>query len=406
MGDRREFRNSLLLGLALTGISLALHFAPVWETMLNRGAETWDGHALPFDYIVGCIEEHRHGPEVAFTRRPLTTASIDALQALGIPPVIGFMIVGFGLFFLAGLLVHRIARNLGPTPLQALLAQLAFHAAPTVLFAWFDPMYTYDEPIQYAALLLALMALLDQKTWAFIIAFSFALLARETSLLVLPAFAWIMRSRPREALIVFATPLLIYALFLVYFLAHTGTAEAALRDLAGRASFLSFNFRNVQMLGESLGYMALVLVLPVFLLARFQKSKACSDEERTLLRAFWIALVLNTIVVLLAAKAREARLFALPMIFAWPLLGKVITAEIERGGGLRSFLSFLRKPLWAIGFVVKSTVLIISVRKLFVLSTGIQQDNLFHEYLIGELLLILICLYAAKHNKRSHLRAA
>ncbi len=399
-------KRSLLLGLALTAFSLALHFLPIWETMLNRGPETWDGQPLPHDYIEQCIQDHRQGAEIAFARRPLTTWSIDALTAIGLPAKTAFILLGFGLFLLSGLLIHRIAEQLGAMPGEALIAQAVFLLSPTVLFAWFDPIYTYDEPIQYAALLVALLALLRGQHVVFILSFTIALIARETSVLLLPGFVWLARDTWRRSWPAFVAPLLLFALFAYWIIQRQGIADPTLADLGGRLGFIGFNFGTLSMAGESLCYLTLVLALPSFLLYRHGRSDTSSPADRARLQAFWITLVLNTLVVLFAAKAREARLFALPMVLGWPLLGKAIMDELRRAGGIGSFLAFMRQPLLAIEFAVKAVVLCIAVYRFFSLSTGIELDNLFHEYLIAELLLILVCLYAGKYRKRSQLHPA
>ncbi len=401
MSDRRELRNSILLGLLMTLISLALHFAPVWVTMLNRGAMTWDGRPLPYDSVEESINEHRNGPEVAFTRRPLMTGSVDALVAIGLPQKGAFIALGFGLFFLAGLLVYRIARVSGATSPQALLAQAFFHLSPTVLFAWFDPMYTYDEPIQYVALLAALLATLRGGAGGFIVAFSVALIAREPSLLLLPGF--VVLAKPLRWWTI-ALPVLVWGTFLFWWMQRDWMFGASLLDLSERPGFLRTNFQDLPLAGESLSYLFLVLALPIFLLARYGGSATCTPADQRLLRAFWITVVINTIAVLVAAKAREARLFALPLLFVWPLFGKVVLSELERHGGVRDLLAFFKRPQAAVLFALKAIVWVFAVHYGFTLSTGIPQDNLFHEYLIGSGLVILVCT-TADAQRRSDLRA-
>lgn len=400
MGDRRELRNSLLVGLAMTTISLALHFAPVWVNMLNRGSVTWEGQPLPHDFIVDCILEHSETGEPAFQRRPLTTWGIAALEGIGVPPATAFILLGFALFFIAGLLVHRLVRSFGSTPKQALIAQLLFHASPTVLFAWFDPMYTYDEPIQYVALLVSLIAVLRKHVALFIGAFTIALIARETSVILLPAFAYLVGYPRRKDIVMLLAPLVLLAVFLFFYLPYVHAELATFADIITRYRFLAFNFSDAKMTGESLSYLVMTLALPVFLLARFSRTKNCSEEDRRLIRAFWTTVVLNTMAVLIAAKAREARLFALPMIIGWPLFGQALVAEVERHQDLKQLLSFLKDPLLLVCLVAIVIGLYFGVHFVFRLSTGIQQDNLFHEYLIAELVFIAACLLADAGRKR------
>ncbi|HRH39286.1 MAG TPA: hypothetical protein PK760_13130, partial [Flavobacteriales bacterium] len=327
--DGRAIRHSLLLGAALTAFSLALHFLPVWETMLNRGPETWDGKPLPHDFIAQCVEEHTSGTDYSFRRRPLTPWCVDALVVTGLSVKTSFIALSFALFFVSGLLVHRVARFVGSSTQQALLAQALFHLSPTVLCAWFDPMYTFDEPIQYAALLVAMLASLQGRTMMSVVALTVALIAHETSFFVFPVLLFCLRDTIKHWWPTIVLPTVLFFIFLAVYLPHAGIAQGSITDAVDRLGTLRFNFSTVDMAMESLCYLSMVMALPVFLLVRYQRSMACTEDERRMLRAFWIALVLNTVAVLVAAKAREARSFALPLIIVWPLIGKVVAHELK-----------------------------------------------------------------------------
>lgn len=392
-------RKSILLGLVMTGFSLALHFAPIWVTMLNRGAQSWDGEPLNGDYIEEMVEDHRSGTDFSFRRRPLTTWCIDGLGAIGIPPKTAFIAIGFVFFLFSGVVVHRLARDLGSSQDQALTAQAFFHASPTVLFAWFDPMYSYDEPIQYAALIGAFLAAQHGRTWITIAALTVALIAHETSVLLFPAFILLLRPNTRRTILTVALPVILFILFLAAYLSAAEITDLSAADAVSRLGTLAFNFSDPTMTAETLCYLVLTLVLPVFLLARYARTTPISPEERERLKAFWIALALNTALVLIAAKAREARVFALPLILAWPLLGKAWTAEMERHGGWQGLAAPFSRIDVAVLFLAFAVALAWVVGHVFVLSTGIQQDNLFHEYLVAELLFIAACLISDRARR-------
>lgn len=386
-------QRSLLLGLALTALSLALHFAPVWENMLNRGAETWDEQPLPYDYLETVIAAHSDGSDPAFARRPLTTWGIRALRAAGLAPKQAFILIGALGFLLAGLLVFRIARQVGATEGGALLSQALFHGSPTVLMAWFDPLYTYDEPLQYAALLLALLLLLRARWAPFALACALALLARETSLLLLPAFV-LLAPRRRAALV---AALIAVAAFLTWLaLAPLGASASELTaDLARRSGYAALNLSTAR-LGETIGFLLLVLALPVFLATR--RSTPVPAAWR---RAFLLVLLLNTVLVLVGAYAREARLFALPLILLWPWLGTALMAEARALGGWRAACRSLRVPWKAIMLVLLGVGITLAAYRGFRLTAGWQQDNLFHEALIAQLLLMAAFVLAGMRARPS-----
>lgn len=372
-------KRSVYLGLALTALSLALHFAPIWENMLNRGAETWDEQPLPYDYLETVIAAHSDGSDPAFARRPLTTWSIGALNAIGLTPKQGFITIGLLGFLLSGMLVFGLARQVGAGERTALLSQALFHGSPTVLMAWFDPLYTYDEPLQYAALLLALLLLLRARWVAFAMAFAVALLARETSLLLLPVFVLLAPDR-RAALLAGLLGVAVLAVWLA--LAPMGASAPELTaDLARRSGYAALNFSRAR-IGETIGFLLLVLALPLFVALRGPSAVPAPWR-----RGFLLALLLNTPLVLVGAYAREARLLALPLIVLWPWLGAALHAEVQVLGGWRAALKALLAPWKAFALIVLGVGITFAAYRGFRLTAGWPQDNLFHEMLIAQLLL-------------------
>jgi hypothetical protein len=113
-----------------------------------------------------------------------------------------------------------------------------------------------------------------------------------------------------------------------------------------------------------------------------------------MVRAFLITLFLNTLVVLFFAQAREARLFALPIILVWPLLGKAFLTELARHGGWEGFLAYFVRPARSFLLIILLVAIYVLVRLAFPMSTGIQQDNPFHEYIAVQTLFMVACLIA------------
>ncbi|MBK8227603.1 MAG: hypothetical protein IPK70_10565 [Flavobacteriales bacterium] len=383
-------KRSLLLGLAFVALTLALHFAPIWENMLNRGAETWDEKHAPRDYIESVIAAHSDGSDPAFARRPLTTWSIDLLSRFGPAPRSAFITIGLLGFFLAGLLVFRIALQLGADQRTALWSQALFLLSPTVIMAWFDPLYTYDEPIQYALLLAAVSLLLQQRWMLFVPVLFIALMARETSLLLLPALILIARRR-RLAFFAALVATVVFAAWLA--IAPQGTSAAELSaDLARRTGYLAVNF-SAERIGETIGFLVLVLALPLFLVLRHRTA-----APPAWFRGFIVVLALNVPLVLVGGYAREARLFALPLILAWPWIGIALREEVNLHGGWTGLLGVFRSPGKAIALIGITVIVAICAYRSFVLTATWQQDNLFHEYLIAQLAFIAACAMASRRR--------
>lgn len=379
-------RQSLLLGLLISSFSITLHFLPIWENMLNRGAETWDEKPLPHDYIDGVIALHSDGSDAAFVRRPLTTWIVNTLHTVGLPLKTSFIGVGWFGFLVAGMLVFGIARQLGAEPRVALWSQALFHLSPTVLLAWFDPIYTYDDPLQYATLFAAMLLCLRQRWVAFALAFAVALIARETSLLLLPAFVLIAPQR-RAAILASTAAVAIFGWWLL--VAPVGTSSSEITaDVIRRAEYTQINF-SVERFRETIGFIVLTLALPLFLLFRNR-----SSYTKPWMNAFLVVVLLNTPLVLVSADAREARLLALPLIIGWPLLGIALHKELEKHGGWLGLLLAFRKPQKAFALFVLTGSFALLAYTFFILTATWQQDNLFHEMLIAHLAFMTACVLA------------
>jgi hypothetical protein len=208
-------------------------------------------------------------------------------------------------------------------------------------------------------------------------ALSCALVSRETTLLLMPATLLLLRAAGRPALwAACGAALVLYAAAIAVQPAwRTGQAVHA-------PWLLGFNLGSAAMRSETIGYFIMVLGLPLFLVLRWEPSGA-DKRIRALRIGFWLTLLLNTALVLGAAKAREARLFALPLLLLWPLAGMVAQAEADRAGGWTPWLRKAVAPIHLALIASAGALAAIAAHRWFVLSTGIPQDNPFHESLIA-----------------------
>ncbi len=407
-----------ILGTALVLLTLCIHFAPPLNSMLSMSTEQWNpqGELISYDYMAQNVLIHR-SVEPAFVKRPLTTWLIDGLANWGVPLAWGFIFVESIFFLFCGVHVRRNAVLYGLGAKDAVGAQVFFHLLPTALFAYFPPIYTYDEPMQYLFLLLAIGAMVKRNTFAFVLWLSLAMLARESSVILFPSLLWLYfyraRSHPEgkwnsaamlRAALAFLAPLLVYGLFLWIYLPYTGTLDDSQRDLMGRFSFFDMNFADGDMSGESLSFAFLAMGLPVFLLLRYALRPACTTENKKWIKAMLIGLVLNTAVVLVATKAREARLFVLPLLLVMPLLGTAWRSEIGQHGGFAKLVGTLRHWPYALAFVFFAGIVVLVSDYVFSLSDGVPSANLFHEYFVLQALFMGCCILSDARHRATHLQ--
>ena len=234
----------------------------------------------------------------AFARRPITTF---AVAHLGFGPWWGFLFVQWIFLALAAYSLGILAGRLDPEGRGKWASVGAFFLSFTVLFSFITPNDSFDEPAQYFFLFLCVNFLLRGQPRAFAISFFGALLARETSALLLPGFAvlWAQEKshRWKSAAVFAGIPLLAYGLFFFWL----GRPDDPQRFL-----YWQKNFQDGRTTGESLISLALALGVPALLgaMSGFRGNSA-------FVRAFGISCLINTPIVLLAAYARESRLFAL-----------------------------------------------------------------------------------------------
>ncbi len=280
------------------------------------------------NFVEGIWRLHSTNP--AFAGRPLTNLSFSFLHFhLGLPFGWSFVLVSFTLLLLSGLLIYVIAQELSISKKQSLLSVVLFYASFSVLLAFFRSIDTYDEPWQYFLLLLSLLLIIKGRVgWSLPFIF-LACLARETTLFVIPGL-WLaaqsyIRVNKWLLTMVFLIPCGVYFFIEPSILAHYGVLEAS-RTYLEQSRFIhwQFNFQNTQFTIETLVSMFAVFWTPIWLTTVHARQGALPPHERRLVIAAAITCVINTPMVLIAARAREARLLALPLIFVWPLLGKYL----------------------------------------------------------------------------------
>ncbi len=358
MGDNK-FLGLVLMSAFWVVLSAFLHTRSTSFSMINYRAEGVEvaNNFISESYLKSTVELHESHP--SFARRPLSTRllrTLDHYTALSLGQA--FVGLQFFLLFLCGPLLYYLARLCHQSENDAWLSVALFYSSFSILFAFFPSLYTYDEPLQFLLLLLALVFWQKKKWASFAGVFTLALVTRETALLLLPGMAlWMLPERlgskafwnwkNTAALVALVIPVLAYGLYWYWWNATTEWTPAEVQELASRWQLIAYNFQNSQFAIESVCSMLLGWGVPTFTLFYIAKKIDFTETEKAWSKAFLLSLFLNSLLVFVATKARETRLFALPLLLLWPLAGRQLRLLIS-GWRTRRFSS----PLSRNSFIV------------------------------------------------------
>jgi hypothetical protein len=399
----RDLIYSSLLSLLCTCILFIIHTLNVSNSMINFTDETLNlkHNSISNDYLAITVNLHKTHP--AFVKRPLTTTLVD-LIANNTALTIGesFVLVSFFLLFICGITFFYLAKTLLNDSRSSYLSQFLFYLSFSVFFSFFPTNYSYDEPIQYFLIAISLIALLKEKWGLFVLAFSSSLIARESGILLLPSIAFYMiplnlkisqlfSLENLKKLIYLTIPVVIYIIYLKIFISQVGIQEETKSDLNGRFSHFFYNFQNQQFAIESVISIFLAVGFQVYILFEYITENTLDVKEKKMVNSFLLALILNMLVVLTTTRARETRLFALPLVFLWPIFGKYFLHELQLIK-LKTLFKLMTKNLIVLSAMVMSFILCYIIYKFIYIPTGFNIKESFQgEYFL--ILMILICLH-------------
>lgn len=284
------------------------------------------GTCLAFEQLEHTVRYHSE--HHFFTGRKFTSEPVVWLSSvLSIRAGIVFIVYSFGFLSLIGGILWFASKR--EKHLSGGMNVWSFFLSFPVLFLFFTPVYGYDEPVQWLFALSGILLLAYRKLVPAVLFFMLATLARESTLFLLPAFLW-MLSRQYELrsrqLIVSALVILSGAL-----LYRWGTAETShLSELYERGYHLAANFESFDRTFESLFSMLCVLLIPIYVVVT-PKRRNWSLNGVSLYNPLVITLIVNTVLVFFTGYAREARLFALPWLFIWPVFSQLTSIRMRSG---------------------------------------------------------------------------
>ncbi len=388
----------MVLAIMVCGLIFGLHMLPAVDSMLNENNLKISHH-----FLRSQIDYHAELPP--FARRPLTTLLMYGfIGLLGLKAGYAFIFVNFSLLALSGYLLYRLSLTLKASRRQAIINMLMYFGSFSILFAFFPPVFTYDEPLQYCFLFIALNYYFSGNRFRFVLFFSLALIARETSILLLPALLYLENRRVKwlsasifikRNYLVF-TPVLFYTIYLAIFMYANNLFGDASTEMTRRWSCFLENFESEKNILESV--VSIHFTLSFFaLITLFPKKK--KHQFSNLVIAFWITALINTPIVILSAFARESRLFALPLLFIWPIFAQFFYPSL-----VQNWKNFLSRPLSYKTFMATLFVLCFFGNYYFCYKIysdfGLGDNNFFTEYLflLNFLILILVLLSFTKKS--------
>jgi len=335
--------NKLLIGLLSPFIAMSfillLHFNSHVDTMLNQWNDQDKNamHHIDQQALREAVDYHKEEP--AFARRPLSTFLFEKTSSITHLPIgTSFILVNFMLFVFCGFAIYLYSLQLSFTVAEAVCSQLIFYSGFTILCAFFNTNYTYDEPLTYLCFIVSLIAFFRNKTFLFFLFFLLSCLCRESSYVFVPVLLYLTfhkkdRSVRYKHTILFAAGfvgvIVLHAFFLKCTYPSFFTSQSH-QEFTSRMDLFDFNFQDSKFGRETIFSFFIVNAIPLYLLLQSWNHIKKNKIEKKLLYSFLFILICNTLIVLFSTIARESRLFALPLLLIYPLLGRYFLLEIKK----------------------------------------------------------------------------
>lgn len=321
------FAIAMALSFVFTALILYINIYLLESTLNNfKIQSTPDYSNMESDYWL-------HVSHPVFALRPLTSWLIDVITKFGVAIPNAYLSIFAILLVCNGLLVFRVGRLLKLSASQVVLSIVLFYFSFNIIFIFAGFMHSYDEPVQYALLLLALNFIVQKKYLPFSLMLLLSVVARETSLFLLPAFMLIGRRLGHSwKQIVGAIGVVVFC-YVIFYFAYGSYVGQFQRNVtyfrSERFMEWKYSFQNMQFAKESV-IMAFITTFPSFFLVyEYVRSKKLL-LYRTYVWAFTISVIINTPLCFVTARAQESRIFALPMIFLWPISGLLFEGIFAR----------------------------------------------------------------------------
>lgn len=272
-----------------------------------------------------------------FARRPLTTWLIQSIEKLGLSLEWSFLFVEYLGIFMSILLLFQLTIKLLESERYAYLSTFIYITSFWVLHGLFAEIYAYDEPWQYVAIFSSFLYLRIKRWLLFSLFFLIAMIARESTLLLLPGiYFFFVIDRPlfskvnlirtiQVGWIVPAYGVFLYTLIQALNLATKSSSY--MEDV--RFKHLYYSFADTDIGIDTLTSFGLsVAVAATLLYAR--KTLPVIKNDMPWIWAFVLNFGVNAFITFTLTMGRETRIFAQPVLLILPFLGYYLYEGLKR----------------------------------------------------------------------------
>lgn len=325
--------NNLLKSILLSTFCVLII---LWIHWLNQSM-LFDEVGKVFDERVATVIKFHEEFEV-FAKRPIVTFLVNQfLSIFSVSIGIAFMVVNSIFLMLSGVVLFHLSLLHHSSSKQAVANTIFYFASFTILFAYFDPIYSYDEPLQYLLIFSAFICYLKKQLLPFIACMSLAIIVRESSMILLPAIflfvdgkielSKLFEKKSIQKGLILLIPVAMYFAFILWYVPFAEIQESGKTGIDDRVENFNKNFADQLTAIESLVsfFLAIGLVTYFFLM----KSRKNNPGEKLIEDAFILTFLLNSTVVFMFTFAREARLFTFPLIFVWPYFAGMFKEQLR-----------------------------------------------------------------------------
>jgi hypothetical protein len=403
--NSRSLLTAALISAAATLFILLIHTDIFFSSMITLQHNSSTHEVFESEYLAIALDYHKQVAD--FAKRPVTTYVVEHFSKLTHLSVgDSFVCINFFLLFLNGILLYVLSVRHFTTHKNALFNVFIYYSSYAIFFSFFIPVYSYDEPFQYFFIFLSLIFYFEKRVGLFILTAFFALLTRETSILIFAGLAFYhYKTRGLDVRLVFQFlfPLALYGVYLGWFFGtHQFLIDDLQTDSGSRLQALHNNFADEAYAIESIFALVNTAIVPLFFLYHARKYWVLDRNTSLWLRSFIIVFVLNVLITYLMTQAREARLFNLPLILFYPYAYLILDEVTDLLNGMRFNILLRNWKFWSLCVVVLCGCSILSLR-LFKTTLGVDSDNLFNEYSFAAF--GLVCLFVVlKYFKRRMLK--
>jgi hypothetical protein len=258
-----------------------------------------------------------------FAKRPCTNYLVRVFSNIfctTLPEA--FVLVSFLIIGLNGILVFCLAKLYNHTFLQAIWSLICFFCFPSIMFCFYIPVYSYDEPLQYFLCLLTFIFFKKEKLFHVGFFALLSLITRETSVLFLFGLLVLDMLRSKTIYSKFLNSIflafLLYIFFQYFYTLHLGIQSTLIINFTHRFRGLFFNFCSVSRSIETIICLFVSTGLGMYLFFKTSFKRLVPAEINT---TFIFVFVVNFVIIICFTKAREFRLFNLPFILLYPFIG-------------------------------------------------------------------------------------